>query len=189
MALGAVTTTLLFTVLMRYTASGDLESFEFEAETQSSSTESNFFFIQRKKEFIRQQADFLHLLENNFTESKTTVPKAQTTQKPPKTNVLLITAHRSGSTFLGELFNQNNDAFYMFEPLAAIQGPHSTDQCDGLVPEKNAYLASLLNCTFPVIYRGVGNKLHFGFETYKLHFFTEISCISAKLILMKNSKY
>ena len=35
--------------------------------------------------------------------------------------VLLVTAHRSGSTFLGELFNNNNDAFYVFEPLGAIQ--------------------------------------------------------------------
>ena len=38
-----------------------------------------------------------------------------------RTKVLLITAHRSGSTFLGELFNRNDDAFYLFEPLAAVQ--------------------------------------------------------------------
>ena len=42
-----------------------------------------------------------------------------------KTRVLLITAHRSGSTFLGELFNQNEEAFYLFEPLAAVQGTYS----------------------------------------------------------------
>ena len=34
-----------------------------------------------------------------------------------QTKVLLVTAHRSGSTFLGELFNRNEDAFYVFEPL------------------------------------------------------------------------
>ena len=31
--------------------------------------------------------------------------------------VVLMTYFRGGSTFLGELLNQNQDAFYMFEPL------------------------------------------------------------------------
>jgi hypothetical protein len=35
--------------------------------------------------------------------------------------ILLVTSHRSGSTFVGELFNKNPDAFYIFEPLALIQ--------------------------------------------------------------------
>ena len=48
----------------------------------------------------------------------------------PQTKVLLITAHRSGSTFLGELFNQNEKAFYLFEPLVAIQSKMSTMGCD-----------------------------------------------------------
>ena len=37
------------------------------------------------------------------------------------TKVLLLASHRSGSTFLGEIFNQNSEAFYLFEPLGAIQ--------------------------------------------------------------------
>ena len=47
-----------------------------------------------------------------------------------QTKVLLICAHRSGSTFLGELFNQNEKAFYLFEPLVAIQAKMSTMGCD-----------------------------------------------------------
>ena len=50
--------------------------------------------------------------------------------KRPQTKVLLIAAHRSGSTFLGELFNQNENAFYLFEPLVAIQSKMSTMGCD-----------------------------------------------------------
>ena len=38
------------------------------------------------------------------------------------TKVLLLASHRSGSTFLGEIFNQNSEAFYLFEPLGAVQG-------------------------------------------------------------------
>ena len=31
--------------------------------------------------------------------------------------IALITLYRAGSTFMGELFNQNEDIFYHFEPL------------------------------------------------------------------------
>ena len=34
--------------------------------------------------------------------------------------VLLLTYMRSGSTFTGELFNQNPDAFYWFEPADGV---------------------------------------------------------------------
>nr|XP_002127093.3 hox4 protein isoform X1 [Ciona intestinalis] len=41
---------------------------------------------------------------------------------PPSTKakykgVIIVTNHRSGSTFTGELFNQHEDVFYIFEPL------------------------------------------------------------------------
>ena len=36
------------------------------------------------------------------------------------TKVLIITSYRSGSTFLGELFNQHDDSFYFFEPLVVL---------------------------------------------------------------------
>ena len=39
-------------------------------------------------------------------------------QKPKR--VLLLTTFRSGSTFAGQLFNQNFDAFYLFEPLGIV---------------------------------------------------------------------
>ena len=112
---------------MRSSASGELES-DFDTRRQSLSPplqpNSDERFSNQNEEFIQQRADFERMLVD--TESKKV--KAGTA----KTNVLLLTAHRSGSTFLGELFNQNSNAFYMFEPLVAIQGAHSTDQCDGL---------------------------------------------------------
>jgi len=169
LALCVLATTFLFVVIMRSTASGELETdFGLDSQTQSipMPSQSESGLSKQKEEFIRQQVDFERLLADNVTEPKTTIVKAETGQKQSKTNVLLITAHRSGSTFLGELFNRNNNAFYMFEPLAAVQGPHSTDECDGLTPEKNAYLASLFNCTLPVIYRSVKQHLFsYGGET------------------------
>ena len=34
-----------------------------------------------------------------------------------RTKILLVTYHRGGSTFLGEIFAQNDDVFYWYEPL------------------------------------------------------------------------
>ena len=34
----------------------------------------------------------------------------------------LITMYRAGSTFTGEIFNQNPDVFYHFEPLILFGG-------------------------------------------------------------------
>ena len=39
---------------------------------------------------------------------------------PLKTQVIILTTKRSGSSFVGELFNSNRKVFYMFEPLFEI---------------------------------------------------------------------
>ncbi|XP_013395729.1 carbohydrate sulfotransferase 1-like [Lingula anatina] len=49
--------------------------------------------------------------------------KTTTTPGPkpaPTTAVLILTYQRSGSSLIGELFNQNPSAFYLFEPLWAL---------------------------------------------------------------------
>ena len=40
----------------------------------------------------------------------------------------------------GELFNQNENAFYLFEPLAAIQSEMSTMGCDKIIDQKIKYV-------------------------------------------------
>ncbi|ELT96485.1 hypothetical protein CAPTEDRAFT_216015 [Capitella teleta] len=49
-----------------------------------------------------------------------------TTQDQPVQKVLLVTYFRGGSTFLAELFNQNSDAFYWYEPYADLYD-HATE--------------------------------------------------------------
>lgn len=67
-----------------------------------------------------------------------------------QTRVLLVTAHRSGSTFLGELFNRNPNAFYIFEPLASVQNEHSTLGCDEHFEDKSNILERYYNCDAPI---------------------------------------
>ena len=51
--------------------------------------------------------------EKNINESST----SWDAKEQKITKLILVTYYRSGSTFLGQLFNQNPDAFYWFEPL------------------------------------------------------------------------
>jgi len=76
-----------------------------------------------------------------------------------QTKVLLITAHRSGSTFLGELFNQNENAFYLFEPLAAIQSEMSTMGCDKMSNAKIQLIENGFECNLPWFYQNASSEV------------------------------
>ncbi|XP_078493484.1 carbohydrate sulfotransferase 1 [Ciona intestinalis] len=58
--------------------------------------------------------------------------------------VVLLTNYRSGSTFLGQLFNQHPDVFYQFEPLYPFTGG-----CGYQTSVKVALLKRLLKCDIP----------------------------------------
>lgn len=77
---------------------------------------------------------------------------AESASHQSKVNVLLVTAHRSGSTFLGELFNRNPDVFYLFEPLAGVQGEHSTIGCHRYPEAKINHLRKYFDCDAPLYY-------------------------------------
>lgn len=57
--------------------------------------------------------------------------------------VVLFTYYRSGSTFTGQLLNQHDDIFYLFEPL--ILGITEADN----VESKTKVINKILNCTLP----------------------------------------
>ena len=57
-----------------------------------------------------------------------------------------------GSTFLGELFNRNPEVFYLFEPLAGVQGEHSTLACYKYPEAKIAHLKKYFTCNAPLYY-------------------------------------
>ena len=106
---------------------------------------------EKDQEIIRLQSEIANLRSQTTIKADTTSSQQSTDVSKskelmendgiddinsPQTKVLLITAHRSGSTFLGELFNQNENVFYLFEPLAAIQSKMSTTGCDENPEEK-----------------------------------------------------
>ncbi|XP_076878331.1 carbohydrate sulfotransferase 1 [Brachyhypopomus gauderio] len=71
-----------------------------------------------------------------------------------KTHVLILATTRSGSSFVGQLFNQHSDVFYLFEPLYHVQTTlmphlsHSRASADRrvLLGASRDLLRSLYNC-------------------------------------------
>lgn len=63
--------------------------------------------------------------------------------------ILLVTGHRTGGTFIGELFNKNPNAFYLFEPLGAVQEKQSTLGCHMNTYNKICLLNRQYNCDIP----------------------------------------
>ena len=68
----------------------------------------------------------------------------------PKDAIIIVTFMRSGSTFLGELFNVHKATFYMFAPLHPLMGL-SCDQ-DTIDNEKYNILLDRSRCNFPDMY-------------------------------------
>ena len=150
MVYGIIGTSLVLIIAMRSIASGQLETnyiIDYEEQpiirSEGQTNVSNSELIDHRKEkFIHRKTlrsfSRIKKLGNISTFDGTTKPKKT------KTNVLLVTAYRSGSTFLGELFNRNNDAFYLFEPLAAVGD-------DSLINQKHKYMSLLFDCQLPAI--------------------------------------
>ncbi|XP_066264527.1 carbohydrate sulfotransferase 3-like [Branchiostoma lanceolatum] len=62
---------------------------------------------------------------DNLEKPDTPPPQPTKPEAPPaikrRTAVIIMTQMRSGSTFVGEIFNQHPEAFYIFEPLWALE--------------------------------------------------------------------
>ena len=61
--------------------------------------------------------------------------------------VVLLTYYRSGSSFVGELFNQHPDVFYHFEPLFPYSGDCSDEPA--YKSEKVNLIEGILKCDMP----------------------------------------
>ena len=70
-----------------------------------------------------------------------------------KTNVLIIAQGRSGSSFLGQLFNQHSDVLFLYEPLYNLEQVEQKDSIRGNSPQEynrlaTTYLQDILTCSF-----------------------------------------
>lgn len=60
-------------------------------------------------------------VESSFDRSCDDYPYFTTYNASRKTHILILATTRSGSSFVGQLFNQHQDVFYLFEPLYHVQ--------------------------------------------------------------------
>ena len=88
-------------------------------------------------------------------------PKDGNTMSKNTTRVLIMTHHRSGSSFTGELFNQHPDAFYMYEPLRIVDGGCTSST----TKLRTELLRNFMDCNFPNLQEMFPN-MHKGHEHY-----------------------
>ena len=76
-------------------------------------------------------------------------------QHPKRVNIIIISFPRSGSSFLGEIFNHHPAVFYLFEPLQAVQNMFSRDSLFEFNISSPSYqtvvfkvLEDIINCKF-----------------------------------------
>ncbi|XP_043932150.1 carbohydrate sulfotransferase 2-like [Protopterus annectens] len=97
---------------------------------------------------------------------------AKTGKTKQKTNIFIFATWRSGSSFFGEMFNQNPEVFYLYEPLWHIW--NSLYKQDGALLQGAArdMLRSLYKCDFSVFQLYMKGKLSsrnlFRFEANKV---------------------
>ncbi|XP_063315410.1 carbohydrate sulfotransferase 7 [Pelobates fuscus] len=78
---------------------------------------------------------------------------------PPRTHVYLHATWRSGSSFLGELFNQHPQVFYLYEPAWHMWQSLYPGDAESLQGALRDMLSSLFRCDFSVLRLYGGNNL------------------------------
>lgn len=81
--------------------------------------------------------------DTKIREMRRLLPNENRNSPSPVRVVIIFTSKRSGSTLLGELFNQNREIFYLFEPLFPY-----TRNCDILRQERTRLLEKISRCDF-----------------------------------------
>lgn len=89
---------------------------------------------------------------SGVTVTKLTTTKSREIQRTKRKVIVITTFMRSGSTFLGELFNLHPDTFYQFEPLH----PFYRSGCHHELKEKYQSLLDRLRCAFHDEYNTTG---------------------------------
>ncbi|CAH1789426.1 unnamed protein product, partial [Owenia fusiformis] len=75
------------------------------------------------------------------------------TNFPEENHIVITTGRRSGSSFIGELFKQNPDVFYVFEPLKPLDILHSKNVSKDIIQGLGVkYLRKTMECNFDKSY-------------------------------------
>ena len=130
-------------------------------ENVSSAFNTNNKPLREKKTFDGRKMAFFRSLQFSRTGVITTKPRSDSfrpssildSSTSKRVNVIIVSEPRSGSSFLGQIFNQHPNVFYLFEPLRAVTVVTNEDLYLNLPSENYNRLAlkllfEILNCRF-----------------------------------------
>ena len=117
--------------------------------------------LREKKTFDGRKMIFFRSLQFSRTGVITTKPRSDSfrpssildSSTSKRVNFIIVSEPRSGSSFLGQIFNQHPNVFYLFEPLRAVTVVTNEDLHLNLPSENYNRLAlkllfEILNCRF-----------------------------------------
>ena len=130
-------------------------------ENLSTAFNTNNKPLREKKTLDGRKMAFLRSLQFSGTDIITTKPRSDSftpssildSSTSKRVNVIIFSEPRSGSSFLGKIFNQHPNVFYLFEPLRAVTVVTNEDLYLNLPSENYNRLAlkllfEILNCRF-----------------------------------------
>ena len=130
-------------------------------ENLSSAFNTNNKPLREKKTFDGRKMAFFRSPPFSRTGVITTKPRSDSftpssildSSTSKRVNVIIVSEPRSGSSFLGQIFNQHPNFFYLFEPLRAVTVVTNEDLYLNLPSENYNRLAlkllfEILNCRF-----------------------------------------
>ena len=77
--------------------------------------------VTRKWKVTNMKATFTINTTNSKMAAESNTTKVNISNKKPRLNVIILTHIRSGSSFVGNMFNFHPDVFYLFEPLNELR--------------------------------------------------------------------
>ncbi|CBY11281.1 unnamed protein product [Oikopleura dioica] len=124
----------------------------YSGEKEQPETVERFYTVNDVKKIVEEK---IKEIKESFSEEKNENEKKSDNFEDLKTDenetlpkrkvILIFTFMRSGSTFLGELFNNHEDAFYIFEPLHPF---YKFGFSKTYLNERLKILKNNLNCDF-----------------------------------------
>ena len=93
-----------------------------DVQTTTKGVQENLRDLQGNTQYSAMNLAKLQEKNPRVKGARTLEARVENTKAPKQmtTNLIIIAYHRSGSSFLGEMFNRDPEAFYLFEPIHTI---------------------------------------------------------------------
>ncbi|XP_030828467.1 carbohydrate sulfotransferase 1-like [Strongylocentrotus purpuratus] len=132
----------------------------FSSDSVFKENTSREFHMPYEKHAISNRNDNVEILRSSLP----ILDKPLQSASAKRVQIIIVTTKRSGSSFIGELFNSNPEVFYMYEPLFQVTSDVLKHRIDNRQAESLIFLLwnHTLRCNYSTFSQGPKNWLRRG---------------------------